>query len=281
MSIEIPSGIPNQSDYGSVIGSALFAELEGFSREFLTAHPVVQATYGWVDDPLHQWSRQWEYPFVYQRILGELEDRAGAAVDILDAGSGATFFPFMLETKLTEGTITCCDYDASLEPIFKTVNEGRGSAVAFRQADLRGLPFDDASFDIIYCISVLEHTDNYEEIVDEFHRVLKPGGVLVATFDIGLDGVSDIPPDAAARLNLCIETRFGDSDVAPGPLEVAADSVMSVNIGAENPELLPWRFPLLSWLKAVWKRKKLPTRIGKNLTVLCAQYTKSTKPTKP
>jgi SAM-dependent methyltransferase len=275
MNIEIPSGIPNQSNYVSAVSSDLFAEMEAFSREFLAAHPVVQATYGWVDDPLHQWSRQWEYPFVYQRVLGELKKRTGAAVDILDAGSGATFFPFMLERELEEGTITCCDYDASLEPIFENVNEGRGSAVAFRQADLRGLPFDDASFDIIYCVSVLEHTDKYEEIVDEFHRVLKSGGVLVATFDIGLDGVSDISPEAAARLNNCIEIRFGDSDVPSGPLEVAADSVMSVNIGAENSELLPWRFPFLSWLKAVWKRKKLPTRIGKNLAVLCAQYTKT------
>ena len=94
MNTKIPSGIPNNSYYASVVGSDTFIEMERFSREFLAAHPVVQASYGWVSDPLHQWSRQWEYPFVYQAIREELQRRTGTATDILDAGSGATFFPF-------------------------------------------------------------------------------------------------------------------------------------------------------------------------------------------
>ena len=36
-----------------------------------------------------------------------------------------------------------------------------------------------ATLDILCCMSVLEHTDNYAQIVNEFARVLKPGGRLV------------------------------------------------------------------------------------------------------
>lgn len=273
MTIEIPSGIPGRSDYDAVTGSELFASMEKFSGEFLAEHPVVQASYGWVADPLHQWSRQYEYPYVYKSILEELVKRPTA--DILDAGSGATFFPFLLREKMQRGSITCCDYDATLAPIFDMVNAERESDIRFSQADLRKLPFADGSFDIIYCVSVLEHTDQYEDIVREFHRVLRPQGVLVATFDIGLDGVSDISPAAARDLHVCIESNLGSSDLADGTIAVGPSAITSAGIGAERPELLPWRYPLLSFVKAVWKRKTLPTRIGKNLTVLCARYIKS------
>jgi ubiquinone/menaquinone biosynthesis C-methylase UbiE len=41
-----------------------------------------------------------------------------------------------------------------------------------------GLPFDDASFDIVYSANVLEHTANPERVLTESLRVLKKGGLL-------------------------------------------------------------------------------------------------------
>ncbi|MBI1354547.1 MAG: methyltransferase domain-containing protein [Acidobacteria bacterium] len=44
----------------------------------------------------------------------------------------------------------------------------------------RGLPFDDASVDEIYCDNVLEHIGPSEDfifVLNEFYRVLKPGAV--------------------------------------------------------------------------------------------------------
>jgi SAM-dependent methyltransferase len=40
------------------------------------------------------------------------------------------------------------------------------------------LPFDDASFDVVYSNNVLEHTANPAEVLREAVRVLKPGGTL-------------------------------------------------------------------------------------------------------
>lgn len=39
----------------------------------------------------------------------------------------------------------------------------------------------DNSFDLILCTQVLEHVQNPGRVIDECHRVLKPGGVLIAT----------------------------------------------------------------------------------------------------
>ena len=43
-------------------------------------------------------------------------------------------------------------------------------------ADIRGLPFRDASFDAIYSMGTIEHFNETERAVEEMARVLKPGG---------------------------------------------------------------------------------------------------------
>lgn len=48
-------------------------------------------------------------------------------------------------------------------------------------ADLESpLPFDDSSIDEVYALHVLEHVDAPLRLVAEIHRVLRPGGDLVA-----------------------------------------------------------------------------------------------------
>jgi SAM-dependent methyltransferase len=53
------------------------------------------------------------------------------------------------------------------------------------KADLRGsvedLPVEDASFDVVLCIQVLEHCDDPAKAVSELHRVTAPGGRVLAT----------------------------------------------------------------------------------------------------
>jgi ubiquinone/menaquinone biosynthesis C-methylase UbiE len=43
------------------------------------------------------------------------------------------------------------------------------------------LPFTDASFDRVICSEVLEHIHNYQEVLGEIQRVLKPGGLLAVS----------------------------------------------------------------------------------------------------
>jgi len=43
---------------------------------------------------------------------------------------------------------------------------------------LDAIPVEDGFFDAIFCNAVLEHVANPEEIMEEFARVCKPGGVL-------------------------------------------------------------------------------------------------------
>jgi len=47
--------------------------------------------------------------------------------------------------------------------------------------DVGRLPFASESFDSVLCTQVLEHIPNPEQVMNEFHRVLRPGGTLIVT----------------------------------------------------------------------------------------------------
>ena len=70
------------------------------------------------------------------------------------------------------------------------------------RADLRGsveaLPLEDASFDVVLCIQVLEHCDDPAAAVPELARVTAPGGPR-ARLDARRDG---LPPVARGLLAL-------------------------------------------------------------------------------
>lgn len=46
-------------------------------------------------------------------------------------------------------------------------------------ADAHDLPFEDGSYSTIVCKEVLEHVKRPHVVIDEFHRVLAPGGKLI------------------------------------------------------------------------------------------------------
>ena len=51
----------------------------------------------------------------------------------------------------------------------------------FGVTDARKLPFRDSSFDYVICSEVLEHIIEFEEVIEEINRILKPGGVFSAS----------------------------------------------------------------------------------------------------
>ena len=56
--------------------------------------------------------------------------------------------------------------------------------VSFKEGDYQKLKFDPNMFDVYWSLESLEHATNVEKVIEEAHRVLKPGGriVIAATF---------------------------------------------------------------------------------------------------
>jgi len=144
--------------------------------------------YRWPRDPLHTWSRIWEYPYVYYHLLNYMATfPQGSGPTVADIGSGVTFFPFALARLGYD--VVCTDVDSICEKDLcraaETVPHSPGG-VTFRLIHDSSLPFADSACDAAYCISVLEHVADIGRTVGEIARILKPGGLCLITCDINM-----------------------------------------------------------------------------------------------
>jgi SAM-dependent methyltransferase len=69
------------------------------------------------------------------------------------------------------------------------VNVDRSGGQVLTRAE--SLPFRDRSFEEVHASHVLEHIPDLERAMAEIHRVLRPGGLLVAHVPYGLRGLYD------------------------------------------------------------------------------------------
>jgi len=69
-----------------------------------------------------------------------------------------------------------------------------GVAVDFRHGNASAMPLPDAGFDLVVCMAAFKNFTDPVGALDEFHRVLRPGGT-ASVFDLR----KDAPPYAIAR----------------------------------------------------------------------------------
>lgn len=254
-------GVPTTDEIARVVDSEIFGLMRQFNDAFLTDYAETLAYYKglWVEDPLHNWSRQWEYPFVYEHL--QMSISAGHTV--LDAGAGATFFPFFLATKNPTITVEAVDSDAKLEDAYHHVGH---PGVSFGLSDIMALHYPDNYFDGAYSISVLEHVTDPKRALFELARVLKPSAPLVLTMDLSLDGRSDIPVDQALQLLESASDVFEPAE-HPDHLqeEILRPDILSTS--RVSTDLLPWRWTVRRRLRAMFRERRPPWRPTPLLTV--------------
>ncbi len=204
------SGIAALSDLETEEHRKLFFYLENEQKQFLEAQDNFRSKeYKWPLDPLHTWSRVWEYPYVYHHLKKWLSGYSNKAMaHVVDLGSGVTFFPFSIARLRTR--VVCSDID----PICgKDIYNARRyipsepGGIDFRLIK-DDLPFKDQEVDAVYCISVLEHIETYERTVSEIARILKPGGLLILTIDLDLRGDFAMGVVAHQRLTMQLKRYF-------------------------------------------------------------------------
>jgi SAM-dependent methyltransferase len=94
-----------------------------------------------------------------------------ASPRVLDLGCGAGDSVDLFRSLDPDVTWVGVDIEESPEVTART----RGDA-EFVTFDGEHLPFEDGSFDLVYCKQVLEHVERPRELVAEAARVLSPGG---------------------------------------------------------------------------------------------------------
>ncbi|MEJ7656429.1 MAG: class I SAM-dependent methyltransferase [Thermoleophilaceae bacterium] len=120
-----------------------------------------------------------EGEFIAAQHVGRYLWASSAARDrrVLDAGCGVAYGSTMLAEA---GARSVVGVDLA-EDVLESVRARVPPNVRLERADLRDLPFEDGSFDLVVCFEVIEHITDQQEVVREFARVLSPEGVLLTS----------------------------------------------------------------------------------------------------
>jgi SAM-dependent methyltransferase len=110
-----------------------------------------------------------------RRCLGEGLFENLARFDVLECGCGAGRFT---EVLLREGArVTSVDLSNAVEANEANCPTSERHRIA--QADILQLPFVPRSFDVVFCLGVVQHTPSPEETIGTLYEQVRPGGWLV------------------------------------------------------------------------------------------------------
>src|SRR5215472_16756726 len=121
----------------------------------------------------------------WQRIFDLVRPSRGA-LDALDVGCGTGFLS--LELAQRGDRVTGIDFAPSMLARAERKAAERGLDVRFQQADAEQLPIAPASFDLVISRHLLWTLPHPKAAIDEWLRVLRPGGRLVVVDGAVLDG---------------------------------------------------------------------------------------------
>src|ERR1700753_794480 len=136
-------------------------------------HPPAQAT-------LHE-LRTAENSAAY--LLPKLQSmkESNPHLTLLDVGAGSGAISVSFAKLIPDGHVTGVDLNPNILPRAQAVAETAGvTNVDFQQGSAFKLPFDDETFDVVFCHQVLIHIGSPWDALSEMLRVAKRGGIVAA-----------------------------------------------------------------------------------------------------
>jgi len=128
-------------------------------------------------------------PVLVKDYLGLLADAPGGASRVLDVGCGPGDLLAALARRWPEVRFDGVDADPGQ---VRLARARHGGAARFRHARGRRMPFDDGVFDLALATESLHHWRRPVRTLEEVHRVLRPGGRLVALEGRGDETWADV-----------------------------------------------------------------------------------------
>ena len=177
------------------------------NTKFKKLHSAVE-DYHNIVDYFFDWSRQWEYPWLLKNVPFNKKKT------VLDAGGGTCYFPDIVDYYVK--SVTILDRDKSF------IKKGKGEVHDFIKQDLSEELTTTEQFDIVLCVSVLEHIPDYLSAIQRLVPLVKSGGYLAMTLDMFLDNSK---PCRKADIPAIVKMLEKDFDL--GDVDLSEDKLYS------------------------------------------------------
>ena len=158
----------------------------------------------------NHWSRNWEYP--WSVLASEFKNNSYKIIDV--GGGGSSFARYLSECgydcivcdpSLNQGLNVVINRNKGLYRNVRTLifqlilrltgitrlwgkpSKNENDSVLYYPYSAEDIQFPNNYFDRVFCLSTMEHipVENWNQCMNEFERVLKPGGRLIITIDMG------------------------------------------------------------------------------------------------
>ncbi|HPE84772.1 MAG TPA: bifunctional 2-polyprenyl-6-hydroxyphenol methylase/3-demethylubiquinol 3-O-methyltransferase UbiG [Chlamydiales bacterium] len=106
-------------------------------------------------------------------VANSIDEKLGPSKQVLDIGCGAGLLSNFL--SLVGHQVT--GIDLSFTSLRYAKERDVSKSVRYLQANANKLPFENACFDVVCAMDLLEHVDTPARVISEAARVLKPGGM--------------------------------------------------------------------------------------------------------
>ena len=183
------------------------------------------------------------------QVLGKVRKALGASGRLptfarsLEIGAGTGYFALnLLQTGVVSEAV-CTDISPGMLRALEANALRLGLTVTTAACDAEDLPFDDASFDVVYGHAVLHHLPDLERAFAEFRRVLRPGGVVLFAGEPSRHGdrLAEVPKRAAVAIAPLWRALMRAGPARNGRADGGAENhelEASVDVHAFTPEAL-------------------------------------------
>jgi ubiquinone/menaquinone biosynthesis C-methylase UbiE len=111
-----------------------------------------------------------------ERLIPERRPAYPVLLDV-GCGQGKSFRPLI--EHFSPQRLIAIDAEEKCLRLARAEAQKEAVPIELRQCDIAALDLPDASVDLVFCHQTFHHLTRQEEALREFHRVLKPGGVLL------------------------------------------------------------------------------------------------------